>query len=285
VTFNPDGALQGAVNVTIAGTYAYVLCDRGVVVVDIDDPLTPRIAATVGPPFINKPRALAVQFRYAFVTDAEGMKVLDVTHPDRPRVVDGARVPLPDAHGIYVARTYAYIAAGKDGFIVVDVERPERPRVDSTYSAGGVINDARDVKIGMTDVSAFAYVADGRNGLRVIQLTSPEVTPGNYGFSPHPTPRLIATYPTRGAALALSKGTDRDRAVDESGNQIAVFNRLGARPFNREEMQRMYLRNGELYTVADVPPGPALAPPTPAMQPREQPAAPAEHRLLRPESE
>jgi hypothetical protein len=61
----------------------------------------------------------------------------------------------------------------------------------------------------------------------------------------------------KGEALAISKGIDRDRAADESGNQISVFNRRGARPFNLEEMQRMYIRDGQLYTVTDdVPPRP-----------------------------
>jgi hypothetical protein len=46
---------------------------------------------------------------------------------------------------------------------------------------------------------------------------------------------------------------DRDRAVDESGNQIAVFGRRGSRPFNKEELQRLYLRGGKLYTVSDSP--------------------------------
>ena len=58
------------------------------------------------------------------------------------------------------------------------------------------------------------------------------------------TPKLIATYHTHGPALAISKGLDRDRAVDESGNQVAVFGRRGGRPFNLEEMRRMYLRDG-----------------------------------------
>jgi hypothetical protein len=41
--------------------------------------------------------------------------------------------------------------------------------------------------------------------------------------------------------------------VDESGNQLAVFGRRGARPFNRAEMQRLYLHpeNGAFYSVAD----------------------------------
>ena len=73
-----------------------------------------------------------------------------------------------------------------------------------------------------------------------MQLLSPETTPGIYGFSPRPTPKLIASFPTRGPALAVSKGLDRDRAVDESGNQLAVFGRRGARPFDLAEMRRMY---------------------------------------------
>ena len=58
------------------------------------------------------------------------------------------------------------------------------------------------MKLGITYASEFAYLADGKNGLRVVQLTSPE-TPGNPGFSPRPTPRLIATckLPNGGEAL------------------------------------------------------------------------------------
>jgi len=116
------------------------------------------------------------------------------------------------------------------------------------------IGDANDLKLGMVSSSLFAYIADGRNGLRVVQLFSPPDNPAFGGFSPRPTPKLIATYQTRGPALALSKGIDRDRAVDESGNQLAVFGRRGARPFNRKEMERMYLRDGGVFTVTDEPP-------------------------------
>jgi len=268
-TFNPGGILDGAVNLAIAGTYAYVLADRGLVIVSLDDPLNPKVVAEVGAPAIVKPRAVAVQFRYAFVTDEKGLKVVDVTTPQRPRPVPDAVIPLADAHGIYLARTYAYIAAGSQGLVIMDIERPERPVVDQAYTADGAISDARDVKVGMTNASLFAYVADGKNGLRVIQLTSPTVTPGNFGFSPRPSPVVIATYRTRGAALAISKGLDRDRAVDESGNQVAVFGRLGSRPFTLPEMQRLYLRDGQLYTVTDVPPGPPRVFKEPA---KEEPA-------------
>ena len=54
------------------------------------------------------------------------------------------------------------------------------------FNAGGKIDDTNDVKIGMTNASLFAYLADGHNGLQVVQLFSPESNPNHYGFSPRP---------------------------------------------------------------------------------------------------
>jgi len=255
-TFNPDGVLKGARRITIAGTYAYILCDRGLVVVDLSNPLAPRISAQVGGPFLVDPRGLAVQFRYAFVVDRDGLKVLDVTHLEHPVPVSAALVPISDARNVYVARTYAYVSGGKQGLVIVDVEHPEQPKLDQVFNADGAMNDVNDVKIGMVSAGAFAYVADGQNGLRVLQLLSPMDNPAFAAFSPRPMPRLIASRHTSGPALAISKGIDRDRAVDETGNQLAVFGRRGARPFNLEEMRRLYLRDDKLYTVTDQPPGP-----------------------------
>jgi hypothetical protein len=254
LAFNPDGILNGARRIVIAGTYAYMLCNRGLVVVDLNDPLKPRVAAEIGAPGLQDTRGIAIQFRYAFVVDREGLKVLDVTDLGHPRIVPKAAVPLEDARNIYVARTYAYVASGKHGVAIVDVEKPEQPRLDQVFTGDGALNDVQDIKIGMVDASAFAFVADGRNGLRVLQILSPTDSPNSYGFSPRPTPKLIASFRTAGPALAISKGVDRDRAVDESGNQIAVFGRRGARPFNREEASRLYLRNGKPFAVPDEPP-------------------------------
>jgi hypothetical protein len=266
LTFNPQGALDGAVNLTIAGHYAYVLCRRGLVVVDLNNPTQPSVTSEIGAPGIRDGRSLAVQFRYAFVADAEGLKTLDVSDLARPRLVPGARIDLADARDVYVARTYAYVAAGRDGLAIVDVTRPESPKLDQTFNAGGKLNDCHAVRIGMTNASAFAYVADGKNGLRVLEIIAPDPDQAggrHFGFSPRPAPRLIATHKTHGPAIALSKGKDQDRAVDESGHQIAVFGRRGSRPFTAAEMRRLLYRedgNGELLLVADDPPGPASAP-------------------------
>ncbi len=45
LTFNPDGILDGAESITIVGTYAYICCDEGLVVVDLSDPTCPKVTS------------------------------------------------------------------------------------------------------------------------------------------------------------------------------------------------------------------------------------------------
>ncbi len=269
LTWNPAHVLDGARHVTLGGHFAYVAAHAGLVVVDLDDPLKPKVASIVPLPDV---RASALQFRYLFVTDAAGLDVLDVTRLDRPQLVEGARYPIRDARRIYVARTYAYVAAKSDGLVILNVTRPEHPQRYMQVTLNGALDDAEDVIVGSTNASLFAYVADGRNGLKVLQLTSPESQPNFYGFSPEPKPQLIAWARTPSPALALSKGLDRDRAVDETGHQIAIFGRKGSRPFNRQEMEHLFLDSaGRLYAVTDLPDpdswtGPPLPGPAPSVR-------------------
>jgi hypothetical protein len=249
VTWNPGGVLTGARHIILGGHFAYITTPKALVVVNLDDPLKPRLAATVA---MDDPRASALQFRYLWVTTAKGLEVLDVTRLDAPVLVPGAVVPMADARKVYLARTYAYVAGKAEGLYIVDVKQPEAPRVYMRYTADGKLNDVEDVIVGSTNASAFAYVADGRNGMKVIQLMSPESQPNFYGFSPPPKPELIAFARTKQPALAVSKGLDRDRAVDESGHQVAILGRLGARPFNRAEMEKMFIgENGKVWMVED----------------------------------
>lgn len=251
VTFNPDGILNGAESVTIVGTYAYVCCDAGLVVVSIEDPKCPKVTSVVGSDSIQGAKAVAAQFRYAFVCDREGIKVLDISDLSQPKPV--AKLDLAHARNIYLSRTYAYVAAGPQGVAIVDITNPEVPNVSQIYDADGCMNDVHDVQLGITYNSAFAYVADGVNGLRVLQLTSPD-TPGNNGFLAKPFPHLISTFkPPTGRVLAISRGVDRDRAVDESGNQISVFGRVGARPLDLAEQQRLYMHEGRIYRTSNDP--------------------------------
>jgi hypothetical protein len=249
LTWNPDGILNGARHITIGGSNLYIVTPRGLVVVNVEQPMQPRVIAQLP---LHDPRATALQFRYLFVTDADGLQVVDVTHAEAPRLLPDNTIPIRDAHRVYVARTFAYVAAGSEGLVIVNAERPEALKEQQRFTADGKLRDSRDVIVASTNASLFAYVADGAGGLKVLQLTSPESQKKFYGFSPEPRPQLIASYATLKPALSLSKGLDRDRGVDETGGQIAVFGRRGARALTMEEVQSLYLDpSGNPWFVSD----------------------------------
>jgi hypothetical protein len=248
VEWNPDGLLDGARYLTFTGHYVWIAADKGLVLVNLDDPQKPKHVTTLS---LKNVQAMMQQFRYLFAVDGEGLKVIDITNIEKPTLVEGASLPIQNAHRVFVSRTYAYVAAGSEGLVIVDVEKPEKPKLYMKYTADGQINDARDVVVASTNASLFAYIADGKNGLKVLQLTSPDSQPGFYGFAPEPKPELIAWRKTRGVALSLSRPLERDRAVDETGHQVAVFGRIGSRPFTQAESQKLYMKDGVIWKVSD----------------------------------
>ena len=114
---------------------------------------------------------------------------------------------------------------------MVDIKNPAAPKTGRACSPpSGALNDTRAVQVGSVNASMFALVADGKNGLKVLQLISPDTVPEHMGFTPRPAPRLIASFPIKhGEAQAISRGLDRDRVTDETGQQTVVFGRRGAR--------------------------------------------------------
>ncbi len=251
--FNPDGALDGARHSWMAGQWLYITTSRGLAVVDVKNPENPVMAGSYSGSFLNGARQVTIQWNYCFVTDAEGVKVFDVSNPAKPQSISGASVALGNANGLYAARTYLYVANGSQGLAIIDIKNPSKPHKLSDFTADGKINDAHDIQIGSVSASMYAHVADGKNGLRIVQLISPENVPGHMGFSPKPEPKLIATYHTESPAVAVSRGLDRDRVVDESGNQTVVFGRRGSRPFHLDEIAAFFQKpSGETYRVADV---------------------------------
>jgi hypothetical protein len=305
--FNPEGKLTGLEHGYFAGAKQLYLVGRnGLFVLDVSDPTKPVLkgellssTASNSGLTLNQPHAIAVQWRYAFISDADGVKVADLAEPYAPKLI--AFVPLKHAGRLCAARTYLYVPNGSAGLAVVDIQNPAQPKLVSHFNADGMINDARAVQIGSIAASMYALLADGRNGLRVIQLISPENVPNHFGFSPAPSPKLIATYPTHSPAIAVGRGLDRDRVVDESGGQTVVFGRRGSRPFTAEEFGMLFRhldpasgRNtGPEFRVSDVAGGPgplrtksgAELKPTREFQPEPPPPKPApryaSERLIR----
>jgi hypothetical protein len=251
--FNPGGVLSGAEYAVCAGHRLYICTKRGLAVVDVDQPERPILVGELPVGALRNPKAIAIQFQYAFVTDDDGLKVINLEDPKKPKLVPGAFVALGHAHKLYVARTYVYVANGPEGLAIINIEKPTKPGLHRMFNADGALNDTHSVQIGSIAASMYALIADGKNGLRVLQMISPDTVDGAAGFSPDPAPRLIATYPTHTPMLAVSRGLDRDRVVDETGKQTVVFGRRGAKPFNVADMARFLKHSdGTPFRVEDV---------------------------------
>ncbi len=127
LTFNPDGILNGANDITIVGTYAYICCDAGLVVVRIDDPKKPEGDRR---PRRAVPEASVARCRRSSATPSSATRRASrcSTSPTWRSPGRSSRMKLPDAHNIYLARTYAYVAAGKNGLVILDIENPDQPQ-------------------------------------------------------------------------------------------------------------------------------------------------------------
>jgi len=147
---------------------------------------------------LRNPRCIAVQFRYGFITDDDGLKIVDLY-----------RANTAGSASAFDAADLNHAAFLRRADLRIRRERPGRScdcrcrKSRTTATRANVqcrraLNDTRAVQIGSVSASEFALVADGRNGLRVVQLISPDTVPGAQGFSPRPNPKLIATYPTKG---------------------------------------------------------------------------------------
>ena len=203
----------------MAGHRAYILTTKGLVVVNLKTPLEPLVETFVA---LDDPRASQLQLPYLFVTDAPGLQVIDVSNPAKAARRPDAHIAIPDAQGLAVARTWAYVAAKSEGVVIVDIERPRAPRIYQQVDEALGINRARDVAIAHTNASLFAYVADGAHGLKVLQLTDPKSVPG-FWICARTGATACVGYPTKAPLLSLTRPLERDRAMDETGGQVAVF--------------------------------------------------------------
>src|SRR5205085_1754031 len=132
----------------------------------------------------NEEQPIDLFYAFVFISDREeGLVISNIA-----TLVDGN----PDNNFLKESETIRFNPNGAEGVAVVDVENHKRPRLDQMFNAGGALNDTRAVQIGSVSASEFALVADGRNGLRVVQLISQDTVHSAQAFTPRPNPELTA---------------------------------------------------------------------------------------------
>ncbi|MCZ6785927.1 MAG: hypothetical protein O7E54_02060 [Planctomycetota bacterium] len=175
-------------NDTVSGRVrmAYVACRDGKVhCFDLSDPVRPTRTGSVDP---KEARRLEVREGVLFVAAGrEGLWLYSLANPRKPAFL--SRVKTSDARGVHVDGLHAYVADGPAGLRIVDVSVPRKPAVTSVVDLNRddpAPLDANDVLVHFSsakpDIAGkrrtlarnIVYVADGRAGLYVVDVTQPQ---------------------------------------------------------------------------------------------------------------
>ena len=219
LTFSPTALsylpIPGFANgIALGGDHAYIASGAaGLQVVDVSNPLLPRIVGSVSSPGnandirvvgdlayvadgsaglvivdISRPDApkivgrsstagaateLVIRGNRAYVADEVGLTIVDVSNPAAPSVLGSVQTP-GRARGVDVVEDLAVVAASESGIQIVDVSDPTHPViVGATATRADGSSNAADVTV----LERLAYVADGAEaqlgGLRVIDFRDP----------------------------------------------------------------------------------------------------------------
>ncbi len=167
-----SGILSGVVlDLDAAGKLAAAATGPGgLELLSLESPAAPRRAGHVETSGEISSVAVAGNVICAAAAEEEpALWVIDAVDPGRPRLT--ARIELPaEAYGLTMWQGHVFFMVEEEGLRVVDVSRPDRPREVSRLTLAASLGGSNgEISID----SGFAFVADGPNGLFVIDVIDP----------------------------------------------------------------------------------------------------------------
>ncbi len=119
------------------------------------------------------------------------------------------------AYDVFATNGYAYVAAGEAGLVIVDVSDPTDPKlaVASALSTGSGLfsrEDTDGTAQGVAVQGDYAYIADGTNGLVVIDVSNPL------------SPSQVGGYDTDGDARAVAVSGNHAYLADGINGMVVV---------------------------------------------------------------
>ncbi len=164
-------------SVYVAGKYAYVLTNNGLVSINVDNKANPTaisylsISGTTG----AFDRSLVVAGKYAYVVanSANTLNVVDISNPKLMSIVGTVTSDsvLTNPASMYVSGQYAYIASnGTSTVAVVDIANPASPRVVGSVRDTNKLSSVKGIYVR----GKYAYaVSSDNNYLVVIDVSTP----------------------------------------------------------------------------------------------------------------
>ncbi len=163
---------EAVYDIQVAGNYAYVAMSNGLQIVNISNPSSPTVAGSyiIG----YSIQSLALNDTQAYLgTNNSGMQIVDVTDPTAPTFLGEYGSPNK-VQDVAVVGSYVY-AAFTQTIHVVDVSIPTIPAQAGSYS---------DYSGRMTVADDFLYLAAGGFGMRILDVSQPELPTEVSAFIP-----------------------------------------------------------------------------------------------------
>ncbi|CAL7964388.1 large repetitive protein [Gammaproteobacteria bacterium] len=169
-SLDTDNSVLG---VAVAGNYVYVVEGRvGLKIINIEVPTAP---ALIGIFRSSSCWGVTVVGNYAYVAaELSGLKIINIANPSAPVLVGNLDTTEPDdwsygAWGTTVVGKYAYVVnSGLFGRLeIIDITISTTPVLVGSYTT------ADDSALGVVVIGDYAYVANGRAGLKIINVANP----------------------------------------------------------------------------------------------------------------
>lgn len=146
--------------ITVYSHYALVAVgDGGVLVIDMEDPETPEIVATIPTSFSAS--HVAVSGTTAWIAEDERVVGVSIADPASPAIL--GRIPVSgSALRLAVENNRLYVASGDAGIQVIDISDPDDIHIDCCVSTS---HEALDVAL----ANGYMFVADDRAGLSIFK--------------------------------------------------------------------------------------------------------------------
>jgi hypothetical protein len=121
---------EATTQVAVEGTIAYAAANSQLAVVDVSNPASPILRASV--PLPATALGVAVSSGIVYVANGQaGVKIFDVSNPDAPALLSS--IPVSNALRVYWNFGRLYICRGNDGLSTFDVTDPAAPLLVSNY--------------------------------------------------------------------------------------------------------------------------------------------------------
>ena len=188
--------LPGHANgIALTGRYAMIASgSAGLLVVDIEDPVAPRLI-TAEPSGGNANDLAVAGDHLALADGSAGLALYDLSDPENPGLLGVLALP-GDATDVVLEGDLAYVV-DELGLRIVDVSMPSSPQMLGSLETPG---RARGVDV----EPPYVVIADSAEGVHVVDASDPT------------SPQLLASLPTR------PNGTSSAAAVRIDGDRILV---------------------------------------------------------------